>query len=76
MIIKFKRSPIGFGYSHRAGSIATSLPDEDCKKLIAAGVAEEVIEKKEKPKKAEVVDTKVKKAQVKTADVKRKYNKK
>ena len=67
MVIKFKKSAYGFGYAYRKGSFAASLPDKDCKYLIEIGIAEDVTPvKKVKPR-----DTKVKKAQVKTADVKK-----
>jgi hypothetical protein len=62
MIIKFKRSPIGYGYSYRAGSIAASLPDKDAKYLVEIGIAEDITPKPKakKPPKATVQKTVVK----------------
>lgn len=67
MIIKFKRSPIGLGYSYRKDAIAASLPDKDCKYLIEVGYAEDITPK---PKKATPVKPKIKEAEVKKAVVK------
>ena len=53
MIIKFKRGAAHLGYAYRAGSVAASLPDEACKYLIEAGIAEDITPKP-KPRKAQV----------------------
>jgi len=67
MVIKFIKSPIGLGYAYKEGKTAASLPIKDCKELIELGYAIDITPKpKAKPK-----DTQVKKATVKTTDVKK-----
>jgi hypothetical protein len=68
MVIEFKRSPIGLGYAYRKGSRAASLSDKVCKELIEIGIAIDVTPAKPKAKPKDAV---VKKAQVKTTDVRK-----
>ncbi len=66
MLIQFNKSAHKYGYSYHKGAIAASLPDEDCKKLVELGLAEDITPK---PKKAKPLKTVVKKAEVKKAVV-------